>query len=45
MAYGGSQVPRDQIGAVGAGLHHRHSTLGSEPHLRPAPQLMAMPDP
>ena len=44
MAYGGSQA-RGQIGAVAAGLHHRHSNAGSEPCLHPTPQLMAMPDP
>ena len=43
-AYGGSQA-RGPIGAVASGLHHSHSNLGSEPHLRPIPQLMAMPDP
>ena len=31
-AYGGSQ-PRGLIGAVGAGLYHSHSNVGSEPHL------------
>ena len=35
-AHGVSQ-PRDQIGAVAAGLCH--SNVGSEPHLRPTPQL------
>ena len=44
MAYGGSQA-RGQIGAVPNGLCHSHSNAGSEPHLRPTPQLMAMPDP
>ena len=43
MVYGGSQA-RDQIGAAADGLHHRHSNIGSEPHLQPTPQLMAMPD-
>ena len=43
-AYGGSQA-RGLIGAVAAGLHHNHSNAGSEPHLRPTPQLTAMPDP
>ena len=42
--YGGSQ-PRGQIEAVAAGLHHSHSNAGSELHLQPIPQLMAMPDP
>ena len=27
------------------GLHHSHSDSGSEQHLRPTPQLTAMPDP
>ena len=44
MAYGGSQA-RGLIGAVAAGLHHNHSNAGSEPRLRPTPQLTAMPDP
>ena len=43
-AYGSSQA-RSQIGAVAAGLHHSHSNAGSKPHLRPTPQLTAMPDP
>ena len=47
-AYGSSQV-RVWIGAEATGLHHSHSNMGSEPCLRPAPQLMAMltatPDP
>ena len=43
-AYGGSQA-RGPIGAVAAGLHHSHSNVGSEPRLRPIPQLTAMPDP
>ena len=43
MAYGGSQA-RGLIGAVAARLHHSHSNSGSEPHLRPTPQLMAMLD-
>ena len=34
MAYGSSQARR-QIGAVAAGLQHRHSNAGSEPRLRP----------
>ena len=42
-AYGGSQA-RSLIGAVAAGLHQSHSDAGSEPHLRPTPQLTAMPD-
>ena len=43
-AYGGSQA-RGRIGAVAAGLGHSHSIAGSEPLLRPTPQLMATPDP
>ena len=43
MAYGGSQA-RGRIGAVAAGLHQSHSNMGSEPYLRPTPQLMATPD-
>ena len=41
-AYGGSQA-RGPIGAIAASLHY--SNLGSEPRLRPAPQLTAAPDP
>ena len=44
MAYGGSQA-RGQIGAVAAGLRQSHSNAGSESHLRPTPQLTAMPNP
>jgi len=43
-AYGGSQA-RDLIGAVAASLCQGHSNVGSEPHLRPTPQLTATPDP
>ena len=43
-AYGGSQA-RGPIGATAASLHHSHSHAGSEPHLPPTPQLMAMPVP
>ena len=43
-AHGGSQA-RGLIGAVAAGLRQSHSNLGSELHLRPAPQLTATPDP
>ena len=42
--YGSSQA-RGQIGAVAAGLFQSHSTMGSELHLEPKPQLMATPDP
>ena len=44
VAYGGSQA-RGLIRAVAAGLRQSHSSVGSEPHLRPTPQLMATPDP
>ena len=44
MAYGGSQA-RGPTGAVAAGLCHNHSNSGSEPRLRPTPQLMATPNP
>ena len=44
VAYGGSQA-RGPIGAVATGLHHSHSNVGSEPRLRPTPQLTATPDP
>ena len=44
MAYASSQA-RGQIGASAAGLCHNNSTVGSKMHLRPTPQLMAMPDP
>ena len=43
-AYGSSQA-RGLIGAATASLHHSHSNAGSEPHLQPTPQRMAMPDP
>ena len=43
-AYGGSQE-RGRIGVTAADLHHSHSLSGSEPRLRPIPQLMAMPGP
>ena len=43
-AYGGSQA-RGQIEATSAGLYHSHSNVGSEPHLQPTPQLVAMLDP
>ena len=44
MAYGGSW-DRGLIRAVAAGLRHSYSISGSKPHLRPTPQLMAVPDP
>ena len=43
-AYGGSQA-RGPIRATAANLLHSHSNPGSEPCLRPLPQLMATPDP
>ena len=43
VAYGHSHA-RGLIGAVAAGLCHSHSNSGSELHLRPTPQLKAMPD-
>ena len=43
-AYGGFQA-RGQIGAIATGLHHSHSNAGSEPRLRPTPQVTATPDP
>ena len=42
--YGSSQA-RDQIRAVAASLHHSHSNSGSQPRLRPTPQLTATLDP
>ena len=44
VAYGGSQA-RGLKRAAGASLHQSHSNARSDPHLRPIPQLMAMPDP
>ena len=44
VAYGGSQA-RGRIGPVAAGLHQSLSNAGSEPRLRPTPQLMAKLDP
>ena len=40
MAYGSSQTG----GQIGAGAA-TYTTVGSEPCLRPTPQLMAIPDP
>ena len=42
--YGVSRA-RGLIRAVAASLHHSYSNEGSEPHLRPTPQLTAMPEP
>ena len=44
MVYGGPQV-RGPVGAAAADLHHTHSNMGAELHLRPTAQLMAMLDP
>ena len=44
FAYGGSQA-RGRTGTVATGLCQSHSNSGSEPHLRPTPQLTATPDP
>ena len=44
MAYGGSQA-NGLIEAVAANLRQSHSNVGSEPRLRPTPQLMATLDP
>ena len=43
-AYGGSQAG-GLSGAAAAGLHHSHSSKGSEPRLQPTPQLKAKLDP
>ena len=43
-AYGGSEA-KGGIGAVANGLRQSHSNAGSEPCLRPTPQLMATPGP
>ena len=42
--YGDSQA-RGPIGATAASLRYSHSNAGSEPRLRPTPQVMATPDP
>ena len=44
VAYGSSQA-KGLIRAVATKLCHSHSNAGSEPCLRPIPQLMAMPHP
>ena len=41
----GSSQARGPVGATAASLHHSHSNTGSEPCLRPTPQLMATPEP
>ena len=43
MEHGGFQA-RGPVGTVVAGLSQSHSNEGSEPHLLPTPQLMAMLD-
>ena len=43
-AYGSSWA-RGQMRAAAAGLYHSHSKAGSQPHLQPTLQLVAMPDP
>ena len=43
-AYRGSRA-RGLIRAVTTGLCQSHSNAGSEPRLRPTPQLTATPDP
>ena len=43
-AHGGAQ-DMGLIRAVATSLHQRHSNSGSEPLLRPTPQLMATPNP
>ena len=43
-AYGCSQAGV-QSRAIAASRHHSHSNWGSDPCLRPIPQLIAMPDP
>ena len=44
MAYGSSEA-RGRNGAAAASLCHSHSNVGSEPHLQPTTQLMAMLEP
>ena len=43
-SYGSSQA-RGQIRDAAVCLCHSNSNAGSEPHLRPVPQLAATPDP
>ena len=45
FSFWGHSQARHQIGAAAAGLHHRHSNSGSEPHLVPTSQLAAVLDP
>ena len=44
VAHGSSQA-RGPMGALATSLLHGHSNKGSELHLQPTPQLMAMADP
>ena len=44
VAYGDSPAG-GRIGSVASSLHHSHSLIGSEPHLRPTSQLRATRDP
>ena len=44
MAYGDFQA-RGLIRAIATGVRHSHSNSGSEPSLRPTPELTATPDP
>ena len=44
VAYGGSQA-RGLIEAVTVGQHQSHGNARFELHLRPTPELMAIPDP
>jgi len=41
----GSSQASGGIGPAAASLHHSHNNTGSEPHLRPTPQLTATLDP
>ena len=41
----GSSQARDRMGTTAVGLHHSHSSLGSELHIQPTAQLTATPDP
>ena len=43
LAHGNSQA-KGGIGAAEAGLHHNHSSVGSEPHLQPTSQLTSTPN-